>query len=122
MEWRVKSGVTPSLGGGFGVSYWINPKWSVNIEYIGTVPFTDELDAHSVWYNDPINEVGLHHTDANDFYYTATIGLTYIINDSRWKNEPKYNRKAYLKTRNQMRRGSSTNLKRISKQRRRLGR
>jgi len=115
-EWRKKSGISATIAGGMGLSYWVNSQWSVNIEAIGTLPFTDELDAHSEWTNG-IGEV--IQTDARDFYYTTSIGLTYIINDSRWKNEPKYNRKAYLKTRSQMRRPHRSNLKSISKKRRR---
>lgn len=113
--WREKSGITPSLSGGLGLSYWINSQWSINIEGIGTVPFTDELDAHSEWTS---GNGEIVQTAANDFYYTTSVGVTFLIDDSRWKNEPKYNRKAYLKTRSQYRSSSKKNLKSINKKRR----
>jgi len=113
--WREKSGMTASISGGGGLSFWINSQWSVNVEAIGTFPTTDELDAHSQWTG---GDGTIHQTDANDFYYTTTVGIRYLINDSKWKNEPKYNRKAYLKTRSQMRSSSKKNLKSINKKRR----
>ncbi|MCG8582545.1 MAG: DUF6089 family protein [Bacteroidales bacterium] len=113
--WREKNGISPSVAGGLGLSYWINSQWSINVEAIGTLPFSDELDGHSEW-SSPDGTV--YQTDANDFYYTTTVGITFLIDDSRWKNEPKYNRKAYLKTRSQYRSSSKKNLKSISKKRR----
>ncbi|MBK3516406.1 hypothetical protein [Carboxylicivirga marina] len=115
LHWRDKSGITASIAGGLGLSYWINSQWSVNIEAIGTFPTSDELDAHSEWTDGAGN---VHKTDANDFYYTTSFGLTFLIDDSRWKNEPKYNRKAYLKTRSQYKSSSKKNLKSINKKRR----
>jgi len=112
--WREKSGITPTVAGGGGLSFWVNSQWSVNIEAIGTLPFSDELDGHSEWYHDGIT----YQTDANDFYYTTTIGLKYLINDSKWKNEPKYNRKAYLKTRSQMKSSSKRKIKSVNRKRR----
>ncbi|MBR8534887.1 hypothetical protein KDU71_04885 [Carboxylicivirga sediminis] len=114
--WREKSGITASISGGLGISYWINSQWSVNIEGIGTFPTTDELDAHSEWTNGAGEIIK---TASNDFYYTTSVGITYLIDDSRWKNEPKYNRKAYLKTRSQYRSSSKKNLRSINKKRRR---
>jgi len=114
-KWRDKSGISPTVSGGFGLSYWINSQWSVNFEAIGTFPTTDELDAHSEWENGAGEIVK---TAANDFYYTTTVGISFLIDDSRWKNEPKYNRKAYLKTRSQYRSASKKNLKSINKKRR----
>jgi hypothetical protein len=118
-EWRSYSSISPIVSGGFGISYWINSQWSINIEGIGTLPFSDEMDAHSEWYDlkDHPNPTTMYQTDANDFYYTATVGVTFLINDSRWKNEPKYNRKAYLKTRDQMRHYNKKNLKSIKRRR-----
>lgn len=113
--WNETSGVTPTLSGGLGISYWINSQWSINIEAIGTVPFTDELDAHKEY---EVPGGGVIQTAANDFYYTTSVGVTFLIDDSRWKNEPKYNRKAYLKTRSQYRSSSKKNLKSINKKRR----
>ncbi|MCT4647467.1 MAG: hypothetical protein N4A74_20945 [Carboxylicivirga sp.] len=114
-KWRDKSGISPSFSGGFGLSYWINSQWSVNLEAVGTLPLSDELDAHSEWTNGAGEIIK---TDANDFYYTTSIGITFLIDDSRWKNEPKYNRKAYLKTRSQYKSSSKRNLKSINRKRR----
>ncbi len=114
--WNETSGVTPTISGGLGISYWINSQWSINIEAVGTAPFSDEIDAHKE-YELPTG--GVVQTEANDFFYTTSIGITYLIDDSRWKNEPKYNRKAYLKTRSQYRSSSKKNLKSINKKRRR---
>ncbi len=114
-HWRDKDGITASIAAGGGLSYWINSQWSANIELIGTFPTTDELDAHSEWI---AADGTIYQTEANDFYYTTTIGIRYLIDDSRWKNEPKYNRKAYLKTRSQMRSSSKKNLKSIKRKRR----
>ncbi|MCU4157723.1 hypothetical protein J1N10_17240 [Carboxylicivirga sp. A043] len=113
--WNEVSKVTATASGGIGLSYWINSQWSVNIEAIGTVPFTDDLDAHSSY---ELPGGGTVVTENNDFYYVTSVGLTFLIDDSRWKNEPKYNRKAYLKTRSQYKNSSKKNLKSISKKRR----
>jgi hypothetical protein len=113
--WNEANSITATVSGGFGLSYWINSQWSVNIEAIGTMPFSDDLDAHT-YYELPGG--GTVTTESNDFYYITSIGLTFLIDDSRWKNEPKYNRKAYLKTRSQYRSSSKKNLKSISKKRR----
>ncbi|WP_439183488.1 hypothetical protein [Carboxylicivirga taeanensis] len=114
--WNEASGITPTFSGGLGISLWINSQWSVNIEGIGTVPFTDDLDAHKEY---EIPGGGVVQTESNDFYYTTSIGITYLIDDSRWRNEPKYNRKAYLKTRSQYRGSSKRNSKAIKRKRRR---
>lgn len=114
-HWRDKSGITGVVSGGLGLSYQMNSQWSLNLEALGSLPTTDELDAHSRWID---QNGGIHETDANDFYYTTSIGLKYLIDDSRWKNAPKYNRKAYLKRKSQMRNSSKKNIKSISKKRR----
>ncbi|WP_430809997.1 MULTISPECIES: hypothetical protein [unclassified Carboxylicivirga] len=113
--WNESSGITPSFSGGLGLSLWINSQWSVNVEAVGTVPFTDELDGHKEY---EVPGGGIIQTESNDFYYTTSVGLTFLINDSRWKNEPKYNRKAYMKTRSHYRSSSKRNLKSINKKRR----
>ena len=115
--WREKNGISAAISGGFGLSYWINSQWSINVEAIGTIPTTDELDGHSEWSPPPPSDV-VYKTEANDFYYTTSIGITFLIDDSRWKNEPKYNRKAYLKTRSQYKSGSKRNLKSVNRKRR----
>lgn len=114
------SGVSPTVSGGIGLSFWINSIMSVNAEYTATLPFTDMVDGHKDWmYDDSNGNTIVVQTDAYDFYYTATLGVSFLLNDSKWKNEPKYNRKAYLKTRKQMNSSSRKNLKSINKKRRR---
>ena len=101
---RIRSGVSPLIQFGPGLSYWINPRWSVRAELNGTYIFGDEVDAHKEWEDaDGI----VHQTKGNDYYYTITAGITYLINSSTWKNDPKYNRKAYLSTRATLRKSSS---------------
>lgn len=115
--WRQFSQISPIVTGGAGLSYWVNSRISANIEFTGTLPFTDLLDGHQEWAD---NFGNITQTDANDFYYTAMVGITFLIDDSKWKNEPKYNRKAYLKTRNQYSRSGSSkkNQKAIKRKRR----
>jgi len=114
------SGISPAVSGGLGLSYWINSIMSANFEFTGALPFTDMVDGHKEWYSGtPGNIVKVNQTDAYDFYYTATVGVSFLLNDSKWKNEPKYNRKAYLKTRRVMTSSSKKNLKSINKKRKR---
>jgi len=101
---RIRSGVSPLIQFGPGLSYWINPRWSVRAELNGTYVFGDEIDAHKEWESPDGNT---HPTKGNDYYYTITAGITYLINNSIWKNDPKYNRKAYLSTRSASRKLSS---------------
>ncbi len=97
-KWRNATGVAPTVGAGGGVSFWITPKLSANVEFVGTLAFSDKLDAHDVWYSSyPDGEV--YDTDPFDFYYTATFGVTYLFKDSPFSNEPRFNRKSYTKTR-----------------------
>ncbi len=100
---RLRSGVSPQVSFGPGLSYWINPRISIRAELNGTYVFGDEVDGHKEWES-PDGTV--HPTKDNDYYYTVTAGVTYLINDSRWKNDPKYNRKAYLQTRSIYRKSS----------------
>lgn len=88
----------PLVSGGLGLSIRLNSHMSLVTEFTGYKPFTDLMDAHEVWYG---GDGTVHQTDAGDFYYTATVGLSYLIKDNRWRNNPKYNRKAYQKTRKQ---------------------
>ncbi len=113
--WNEASGVTATVSGGLGISYWISSQLSINLEAIGTVPFSDELDAHKEY---ELPGGGVKQTESNDFYYTTSVGVTFLIDDSRWKNAPKYNRKAYLKTRSQYKKSSKKNIKSINKKRR----
>ncbi len=96
-EWR-KTGmkVAPLISGGFGLSLRVNSYMSIVGEFTGYKPFTDLMDGHEEW-SDPSGVV--YQTDSGDFYYTATVGLSYLIKDNRWRNNPKYNRKAYQKSR-----------------------
>ncbi|MCU4175929.1 outer membrane beta-barrel protein [Carboxylicivirga sp. N1Y90] len=113
------SGVSPSFGAGVGLSYWLNSRMNVNVEFIGALPFTDMIDGHKEWYSGtPGNIVKVNETDPFDAYYTASVGVSFLLNDSKWKNEPKYNRKAYMKTRKMMMSsGSKKNQKSINRRR-----
>lgn len=87
--------VAPLVSGGLGTQIRLNAQWGINVEFAAYKPFTDLLDGHKVWYDNQGNEV---ETDAGDFYYTGTVGVSYLIKDNRWRNHPKYNRKAYMNT------------------------
>ncbi|MBN2166203.1 MAG: hypothetical protein JW717_08005 [Marinilabiliaceae bacterium] len=93
---RKESGITPNITLGGGLSYWFTPSIKFKIEALANKPFSDYLDVHEYWINESGGRV---YSDAQDFYYTLMVGASFTIKDSRWKNEPKYNRKAYLKTR-----------------------
>lgn len=108
-----KWGFAPTVSGGFGVSTFVSSRISISVEWIGTYAFTDELDAHANWTDGQGNIV---ETDGNDFFYIGTIGVTYLFDDSQWRNSPKYNRKAYLRTRSLYKPSSNKN-KRPSKRR-----
>jgi hypothetical protein len=103
-DYRVKSSISPLIQFGPGLSYWINPRLSVRAEFNGTYVFGDLVDAHKEWESP---DGTIHPTKGNDYYYTITAGITYLINSSAWKNDPKYNRKAYLSTRSALRKSSS---------------
>ncbi len=109
--WRSPSGITPTLSGGIGVKYYLNETFRINAEWIGSFIFDDRVDGHDVWYSDGATGIP-HQTDGNDFFYAGTIGLTYIINDVTWRNNPKYNRKAYLRKRNKYSLGGTYKKKR----------
>jgi len=94
--WRDFSAVHPIITLGAGVSYWFSNQLSLRAEALPTYVFGDQVDGHEYYER---GDGSLIYTDSNDFYYTFTAGISYTIKDSRWKNEPKYNRKAYLKTR-----------------------
>ncbi len=95
-EWRKVSEVAPLVGLGGGASFWITPNISANFEVDGNMVLGDKMDVHDVWYGG----TGLEYkTDPYDFYYNITVGVTYLIKDSKWRNEPRYNRKTYQKTR-----------------------
>jgi hypothetical protein len=89
--------VTPIFSLGGGASLYINSHVSITIEHIATQVFTDNVDLHKAWYN--ANTQTWVKTDSQvDFYYISTLGVTYLFNDSKWKNSPKYSRKGYLRT------------------------
>lgn len=106
--WRERSGIAPGVSFGAGLNYYMSNRLSLTVEAIGTAVFGDELDAHKDWEDGAGN---IHPTEGNDFFYVATLGATYLFDDSQWKNSPKYNRKAYLKTRSLFK-SSSTKYKR----------
>jgi hypothetical protein len=95
-EWRSTSEITPIISMGGGAKIWINPVITANIELVGTLPFSDRMDVHDVWY-DPQNN--MYTTAPYDFYYTIMAGITFVLQDSKFSNDPKYNRKSYIKTR-----------------------
>ncbi len=114
------NGISPMMTGGFGLSYWMNSRISLSAEYLGSYVFDDLMDGHENWmYEGADGNPVIVETKGNDFYYTASLGVSFLLNDSKWKNEPKYNRKAYLKTRRLMTSASRKNLKSISNKRKR---
>ncbi len=100
-EWRSAAEIAPLVTFGGGASLWINPVISANIEVSGALPFTDRMDVHDVWYSGDDWQTGVNpvSTDPYDFYYNFTVGITFVIQDSRLRNDPKYNRRSYIKTR-----------------------
>lgn len=94
--WREASGIAPIAGFGGGASIWITPNISANMQVDGNMVFGDQMDAHDEWYG---STGKVYTTDPYDFYYNVTVGVTYLINDSKWRNEPRYNRRTYQKTR-----------------------
>ncbi len=100
-EWRSASEIAPMVSFGGGASFWINPMISANIELTSALPFTDKMDVHDVWYahDDWQTEVNPVSTDPYDVYFNFTVGVTFVIQDSKLRNDPKYNRKSYIKTR-----------------------
>ncbi|MFO8002406.1 MAG: hypothetical protein R6U46_14295, partial [Marinilabilia sp.] len=101
-EWRSASEIAPVVSMGGGAEIWINPAITANIELTGSLPFTDKMDVHDVWYNsyeDWQNKVNPHTTEPYDFYYTLTVGITINLQDSKYRNDSKYNRRSYIKTR-----------------------
>ncbi len=101
--WREVSEMAPTVSIGGGASIFLNSRVSINVEFIPSYSFNDRLDAHDVWYRGeitaPKTPENTVQTDGNDFFYVGTIGVSYLFDDSKWKNSPKYNRKAYLRTR-----------------------
>lgn len=99
-EWRSATGVAPVISMGGGADIWISPTITANIELSGSLPFTDQMDVHDVWYNsyeDWQNNVDPHSTAPYDFYYNITVGISITLNESEFRNHPKYNRQSYLK-------------------------
>ncbi len=113
---RLTSGISPIISMGPGISYWMTPRISINAELSGTFIFGDEVDGHKEWEG---GDGTIHPTEDNDYYLTITAGVSFLIDDSKWKNSPKYNRKAYLKTRSSYKRGSSKKYKSSRRRKRR---
>ncbi len=109
--WREVSEMAPTISMGGGVSIFYNNRISINAEFLGSFSFNDRVDGHDVWYMADGTEV---QTDGNDFFYVGTIGISYLFSDSKWKNSPKYNRKAYLRTRS-LYKSSAKSIRRPSK-------
>ncbi len=110
--WRKAQGVAPIVSAGAGVDIRISAAVNINVEFHGNLAFTDRLDAHDVWYGAyPDGEV--HETKPYDFYYIATAGFIYTIQDSQFKNHPKYSRASYLKAR----KGYKPTRKKVTKRR-----
>ena len=86
----------PVVSGGLGVSVRINSQFSVIGEFAGYKPFTDLMDGHEEWTS---GDGVVYQTDDGDFYYTGSLGVSILIKDNKWRNHPKYNRKAYQKAR-----------------------
>jgi len=98
--WREVSEMSPTFSMGGGLNMYLTSHISLTGEFIGTYLFSDRVDGHDVWYlNYGQADQTEVQTDGNDFFYVATVGVTYLFSDSQWKNSPKYNRKAYLRTR-----------------------
>ena len=91
------STISPIIPLGIGVSFYLTPRISIVAEASGSFVLGDYVDGFKYWHD---SDGSVVNTNSNDFYYTVTAGITYLINDVTWKNNPKYNRKAYLKTRN----------------------
>jgi hypothetical protein len=91
--------VAPVVSIGGGIAYYINSSMKFHLEVHPYYAFNDNLDGHEYWFSNPTDPTK-HYTKDNDFYYTAMAGISYTIKDSRWRNEPKYSRKAYLKSKN----------------------
>ena len=102
-----------TLGG--GLNYYINKKLSLSLEFLFSAPLTDMLDAHEAWEaggvinspsvpsNPTTANTALVETDGTiDPYYTGTFSINYTFAESEFKNQFKYNRKAYLQTRKSM--------------------
>ncbi len=96
--WREVNDIAPMVSAGGGIAFWLTPMLSANLELTGTMPFSDQLDGHDVWY-DSWPDGTVYETEPYDFYYTATVGLTFLISDSPFRNDPRYNRRSYTKTR-----------------------
>lgn len=93
--WRKAAEVAPLVGLGCGTSIWFTPKIKGNLEIDGNLVLSDKMDGHDEWYG---STGTVYETDPADFYYTITFGISYLLNDSRFRNEPRYNRKTYQKS------------------------
>lgn len=96
--WRTATGFPPAVSAGGGVNIWLGPSISANLEFHGNLVFSDKLDAHDVWYSTyPDGEV--NKSAPFDFYYIVSAGVVYHVENSLFKNHPKYSRASYLKAR-----------------------
>lgn len=103
--WHTTDGfmVAPIMTFGGGLNYYINKQLSCNLEVLCGLPFTDMLDAHEEWDSGPLGSGQVVKTEgAYDVFWTGNIGVCYMIAESDFRNQFKYNRKSYLKTRKSM--------------------
>ncbi|MDG5800369.1 hypothetical protein QA597_08370 [Marinilabiliaceae bacterium ANBcel2] len=101
-EWRTATGVAGLASAGGGASFWVTPSLSANLEITGTYAFSDQIDAHDVWYaryDENMQGIGEANTTNNDFYYQVTAGVSYLISPSLFRNDSRFNRRSYNKTR-----------------------
>ena len=103
--WHTTDGfsIAPIATFGGGLNYYINKKFSCNIEWLCGLPFTDMLDAHEEWDSGELGSGQVVKTEGSfDIFWTGTVGFCYTIAESDFRNQFKYNRKSYLKTRKSM--------------------
>ncbi len=113
--WHTTNGyqIAPIITLGGGLNYYINKQWSASLEFLFSAPATDMLDAHKEWdatgiiqtnnvtsVNDAISTVKT--AGAFDPFYTCTLSANYTFAESEFRNQFKYNRKSYIKTRKSM--------------------
>jgi len=97
--WRDASGISPVASIGGGAVFWIlHPRLKATLEFYGTYVLGDKVDAHDVWWMIPHEDI-IYKTSHNDFYYIGTLGVSFLFNASKFKNDFKYNRKTYNRNR-----------------------
>lgn len=103
--WHSTEGFTfaPIVTFGGGINYYINKSFACNLEWLCGIPFTDMLDAHEEWDSAELGNSPTVKTKGTfDIFWTGSVGVSYTIAESDFRNQFKYNRKSYLKTRKNM--------------------